>query len=124
MTKILVADDNPVSRELIVEALDGSYELIEASDGREAVDALRRNLPPLALVDIQMPLLDGLGVAREVREDPALCHIVLVALTAYAMQGDRERMLQGGFDAYITKPVHIAGLRTQIQSLLADHRVC
>jgi two-component system cell cycle response regulator DivK len=117
--KILVADDNAASRELIREALEASsYEVIEATDGLEAVHQARQSGPDLVLVDIQMPHLDGYGVLRELRDDPRLAGMRVVALTAFAMQGDRERALDAGFDGYITKPVEIAALRQEIRKFL------
>jgi len=120
MRKLLVADDSPVSRELISEALQGSFEVLEAADGREALETLRRERPGLALIDIRMPVLDGFEVLVEVRRDPALCHIKLAALTAFAMQGDADKALAAGFDAYITKPVELASLRAQVGALLPE----
>jgi two-component system cell cycle response regulator DivK len=117
--KILVADDNAASRELIREVLEMSgYEVIEASDGRDAVARAREGVPDLVLVDIQMPHLDGFGVLRELRADPSLSSLHVVALTAFAMHGDRERALDAGFDGYITKPVEIAALRQEIRRFL------
>jgi CheY-like chemotaxis protein len=117
--KILVADDNAASRELIREVLEmSSYEVIEAEDGREAVRRVREAAPDLVLVDIQMPHLDGYGVLRELREDPGFSALPVVALTAFAMQSDRDRALDAGFDGYITKPVEIAALRQEIQKFL------
>ena len=117
---ILVADDNTASRELIREVLEMSgYDVVEAIDGRDAVSKARESAPDLVLVDIQMPRLDGYGVLRELRVDPQLCRLRVVALTAFAMQGDRDRALDAGFDGYITKPVEITALRREIKRLLA-----
>jgi len=117
--KILVADDNTASRELIREVLEMSgYDVVEAADGQDAVSTARENTPDLVLVDIQMPRLDGYGVLRELRADPRLSGLPVVALTAFAMQGDRERALDAGFDGYITKPVEIAALRQEIKRIL------
>ena len=117
--KILVADDNTASRELIREVLEMSgYDVVEAADGQDAVSRARANALDLVLVDIQMPRLDGYGVLRELRADPRLSGLQVVALTAFAMQGDRERALDAGFDGYITKPVEIAALRQEIKRLL------
>ena len=116
---ILVADDNTASRELIREVLEMTgYDVVEAADGQQAVSAARANAPDLVLVDIQMPRLDGYGVLRELRADPRLSNLHVVALTAYAMQGDRDRALDAGFDGYITKPVDIAALRQEIKRFL------
>jgi two-component system, cell cycle response regulator DivK len=115
--RILVADDNAASRELIREVLEMSgYDVIEASDGAEALSKAVDNAADLdlVLVDIQMPRLDGYGVLREMRRDPRLASVQVVALTAFAMEGDRERAVEAGFDGYITKPVEIAALRREI----------
>lgn len=117
--KVLVADDNAASRELIREVLETiGYDVVEAADGADAVARVRESAPGLALVDIQMPHLDGYGVLRELRADPRLARLRVVALTAFAMQGDRERAMEAGFDGYITKPVEIAALRQEIEKLL------
>jgi|SRR5579863_527426 len=119
MKKVLVADDNAVSRELIREILEADeYEVIEASNGREALDKVREHEPDLALLDIQMPLLDGNAVIREIRADVRLSRLPVAALTAYAMQGDREKALSLGFNTYITKPIDIPAFRTQVAELI------
>jgi two-component system cell cycle response regulator DivK len=117
--KILVADDSLASRELIREVLEmSSYEVIEAADGEEAVCQARDAAPDLLLVDIHMPRLDGFGVLRKLREEPRFAEVCIIALTASAMQGDRERALDAGFNGYITKPVEIAELRRAILRFL------
>jgi len=117
--KILVADDSVASRELIREVLEMSgYEVVEATDGEEAVELARQHAPDLVLVDIQMPRLDGYGVLRQLRAEGRFADVQVVALTAFAMQGDSERALNAGFDGYITKPVDIASLRQEIRRFL------
>lgn len=117
--KVLVADDNPVSRELIREILEyDKYEVIEAGNGREALAKVREHRPDLALLDIQMPEMDGNAVIREIRADPHVAQTPVAALTAYAMQGDRERALANGFNSYITKPIEIPDFRAQVAMLL------
>jgi len=119
MKRVLVADDNPVSRELIREILENDdYEVIEAGNGREALERLREHQPDLALLDIQMPVLDGNAVIREVRADSKFSRLPVAALTAYAMQGDRERALALGFNSYITKPIDIPAFRSEVARLL------
>ena len=119
MKRVLVADDNPVSRELIREILENDdCEVIEAGDGREALEKVREHRPDLALLDIQMPVMDGNAVVRELRADPQLSKLPVVALTAYAMQGDRERALALGFNSYITKPIDIPAFRAEVAALL------
>ena len=117
--KVLVADDNAASRELIREVLETSgYEVVDAGDGEEAVHRVYETMPDLLLVDIQMPSLDGYGVLQKLRLEPRFSELRIVALTAFAMQGDRERALAAGFDGYITKPVEIAALRQEIRKFL------
>jgi PAS domain S-box-containing protein len=115
--RVLVADDNPAGRELVRESLaDHVGSIVEASNGREALDKIRETLPDLVLLDIQMPEMDGYAVLREIRSDPALRGLRVVALTAFAMQGDHERALAAGFDDYVTKPVTMAKLKAQLES--------
>lgn len=119
--RVLVADDNPAGRELVREALaDQVSSIIEAADGREALEKIRETQPDLVLLDIQMPEMDGYAVLREIRKDAALAGLRVVALTAFAMQGDRERALQAGFDDYLTKPITVAKLKTQLDLPAAD----
>jgi PAS domain S-box-containing protein len=114
--RVLIADDNPAGRELVREGLsDHASSIIEAADGREALERIRETLPDLVLLDIQMPEMDGYQVLREIRSDPSLQGLRVVALTAFAMQGDRERALQAGFDDYLTKPVTVAKLKAQLE---------
>jgi PAS domain S-box-containing protein len=114
--RVLVADDNPAGRELVRESLaDHVGSIIEASDGREALEKIRETRPDLVLLDIQMPEMDGYAVVREIRSDPALRDLRVVALTAFAMQGDRDRALAAGFDEYLTKPVTVAKLKSQLE---------
>jgi PAS domain S-box-containing protein len=115
--RVLVADDNPAGRELVRESLaEHVSSIIEASDGREALEKIREARPDLVLLDIQMPEMDGYAVLREIRSDPALRGLRVVALTAFAMQGDRERALEAGFDDYLTKPITVATLKAQLEA--------
>lgn len=119
MRKILVAEDDLASRELIREILDASgYQVLEAGDGREAIQKIEEAKPDLVLLDIQMPVLDGFAVLRQLRQDPRFATLRVVALTAYAMRGDQEEALAAGFDAYLSKPVDATALRRQIEKLL------
>jgi CheY-like chemotaxis protein len=117
--KILIADDKASSRELIRTLLEHSgYEILEAADGREALEVARASAPDLILLDIHMPVLDGYGTVRAMREDESLRDLPIVALTASAMHSDRDRVLRAGFTAYITKPVSLKTLREEIENLL------
>ncbi len=122
MKRILIAEDRAGSRELIRTVLeDCGYEVIEASDGREAVDQGERSIPNLVLLDLYMPILDGYAVLQHLRRDPRFAGVPFVALTANAMQGERERALAAGFSVYITKPVDLGLLRVQLADLLSEN---
>jgi CheY-like chemotaxis protein len=119
MKRILVADDNSASRELLRETLEmAGYIVVEAADGEEALERIAEAAPDLALMDIQMPGLDGFGVLKRLRSDGRYRELKVVALTAFAMQGDVARALEAGFDDYITKPIDIAALRKRISEIL------
>jgi CheY-like chemotaxis protein len=119
MTRILVAEDNAVNRELLRELLElRGYTVLEACDGQEALNAIAQAPPDLLLLDIGMPVLDGFAVIRRLREDARLARLPVVAVTAYAMRGDRERILNSGFDGYLSKPVTPASLTEELDRLL------
>ena len=120
MKTILVADDNEPSRELIREILQARYQIVEACNGAEALDKVSGAMPDLLLADIEMPVLDGYAMLCLLRQNPGFAALPVVALTAYAMQGDRERALAAGFDGYITKPVNALALRREIQQLIGE----
>jgi CheY-like chemotaxis protein len=120
MTKILIAEDNPVNRELLRELLENhGYTVIEACDGQEALRMVEETGPDLLLLDIGMPLLDGYAVARKIRENPKLAPFPILAITAYAMQGDREKILLAGFDGYLSKPINASVLASELERLLS-----
>jgi CheY-like chemotaxis protein len=119
MTKVLVAEDNPVNRELLRELLENrGYEVLEAPNGQEALVMVDEAQPDILLLDIGMPILDGYAVARRIRDNPALARLPLLAITAYAMRGDREKILNAGFDGYLSKPVNARALADELDRLL------
>jgi two-component system cell cycle response regulator len=104
--RILVVEDNPTNLELMVYLLESfGYECLAASDGLEGVEAGLREAPDLIICDIQLPKIDGHEVARRLKSDPRFGSTPLVAVTALAMVGDRDRVLASGFDGYIAKPI-------------------
>lgn len=118
MKRILVAEDRPGSLELIRTVLESAgYEVIEALDGQEALDKAFDNPVDLILLDLQMPKIDGFGVLAHLRRDSRFRTVPVVALTANAMQGDRERALAAGFSSYLAKPVDLAMLRSEMGRL-------
>jgi CheY-like chemotaxis protein len=119
MTKILISEDNAVNRELLRELLEiRGYTVEEACDGEEALRMVRQSQPDLLLLDIGMPLLDGFAVVSKIRENPRLASLPVVAVTAYAMQGDQEKILNSGFNGYLSKPVNARALAEELERLL------
>jgi CheY-like chemotaxis protein len=120
MKRILIVDDKATSRELLRTVLEKSgYAIFEAADGGEAIEKARAESPDLILLDLQMPVRSGYEVLHELRQDPRYTTLPIIALTASAMQGDREKALAAGFTAYLTKPVSLAYLRDEVQRLLS-----
>jgi len=118
MTKVLIAEDNAVNRELLRELLEvRGYTVVEACDGEEALRVIEQTQPDILLLDIGMPVLDGFGVVRALRQNPRLATLPVLAVTAYAMQGDRERILSAGFDGYLSKPVNARSLTDELERL-------
>lgn len=119
MKKVLVADDKDTGRELVRTVLEESnYEVFEASDGIEALEQARQINPDLIILDLHMPRLDGFGVIAELRRDERFAKTPVMALTASAMMGDRERALAVGFTGYIAKPIRLSTLRAEVERLL------
>ncbi|MBR9990173.1 MAG: response regulator [Gemmatimonadetes bacterium] len=105
MTRIALVEDNADNRLLVQAILEGLYEIEEYESGAEALVGLQARPPALVLLDISLPAMDGTEVLRRLRADGRTQGIPVIALTAHAMSGDRERFLEMGFDAYVTKPI-------------------
>src|SRR5487761_1197134 len=124
MPTVLVVDDKPAGRELVRSVLENSgHTVFEARDGEEALRVARQVVPDLIILDIHMPVRDGFDVVEELRRDPQLAAIPIMALTASAMQGDRERAVAAGFTGYVTKPIRLGMFRSEVKRLLnqTDH---
>lgn len=120
MKTILIAEDNATNRELLRELLEiRGYSVTEARDGQEALAMVEQAPPDILLLDIGMPLLDGFAVVHQLRENPRFTALPVVAVTAYAMQGDREKIMTAGFNGYISKPVDSGSLVQELGRLLA-----
>ena len=119
MHRILVVDDKETSRELLRAVLENAgYAVSEAADGGEAIKKVHAENPDLILLDLQMPVLDGYQVLERLRRDTRHATLPIIALTASAMEGDREKAFAAGFTAHLAKPVGLAELRGEIQRLL------
>lgn len=102
---IAVVEDNPDNRLLVQAILEDQYEIVEYESGVSALEAFKELIPDLVLLDISLPEMDGTAVLRKMKEDPRLASVPVIALTAHAMSGDRERFIGEGFDEYISKPI-------------------
>src|SRR5512132_3713763 len=120
MKKILIADDKASSRELVRTVLERcGYEVIEAADGAEALARALAQQPDLIVLDLHMPVMDGFGVVQRLRAEARFTATPVLALTASAMHGDREKALAAGFSSYITKPIRLGYLRSEVARLLS-----
>src|SRR5262249_4371068 len=105
MKRIALVDDNDDNRLIIRTILEEQYEIDEFANGTEALDAFRRERPDVVVLDVSLPEMDGTEVLQLIRDDSDLCDLPVIALTAHAMLGDREKYLAAGFDEYIAKPI-------------------
>ena len=120
MAKILLVEDNEMNRDMLSRRLvKRGYEVVVAVDGRDGVAKARAEVPALVLMDMSLPVLDGWEATRELRADPATRSIPVIALTAHAMAGDREKALAAGCDDFDTKPIELERLLGKIEALLA-----
>lgn len=123
--KILVVDDNKDSRELVIKILRAKgHQLIEAVDGEDALEKVAAEHPDLVLMDISLPKIDGHEVTRRLKSNAKFASIPVIALTAHAMKGDREKALAAGCVDYIAKPINVHDFYERIRSFLrvADKR--
>lgn len=118
--RILLVEDNPASLELMRFLLQSAgHELLLATNGMEAIQHLRDELPDMVLTDIQMPVVDGYALLAHIRADARTKALPVVALTAYSMPGDEERVMSAGFDAYLAKPIDPETILQDVAALLA-----
>jgi two-component system, cell cycle response regulator DivK len=119
---ILIVDDNTQNLKLarVILVAEG-YEVRTAADAEDALRLLSSYTPRLILMDLQLPGMDGLELTRQLKADPALDGLIIVALTAYAMKGDEEKALAAGCDGYVTKPIDTEALTRVVAEHLARH---
>jgi CheY-like chemotaxis protein len=118
MRKVLVVEDVDFNRELIVQLLEDQYEVIEAVNGQEGVELAERERPELILMDLSLPVMDGWEATRRLKANGDLRSIPVIALTAHAMKGDREKALAAGCDDYLVKPLDEDELMARIAKYL------
>ncbi len=121
--RVLIIEDNFANLELMTYLLRGfGHTVVVAEDGRRGVEAAGREHPDLIICDVQLPDIDGFEISRRLHSDPALCSIPLVAVTALAMVGDRDRVLAAGFDGYLSKPIDPQTFVHQMEVFLSPHQ--
>jgi two-component system, cell cycle response regulator DivK len=117
MRRILLVEDNEMNREMLTRRLERrGYEVIMAVDGQDAIAVARATKPDLILMDMNLPTVDGWTATKKLKASPATSSIPIIALTAHAMAGDREKALAAGCDDYDTKPIEFARLMEKIQA--------
>ena len=121
--KILIVEDSSQNMKVELMALRPyGYTLLQATDGEEALEIAVNNKPDLIIMDIQLPEISGLEVTRRLRQMPTFSHTPIIALTAYAMRGDRERVIEAGCDAYLSKPISTRELPRVVAEMLSGRR--
>jgi two-component system cell cycle response regulator DivK len=120
MKRVLLVDDNPANLHLVRFILKkNGYDVIEAENGLDGVRVAIEEHPDLVLMDIQLPDIHGLEATRRIRESKTACKIPIVAVTSYAMTGDKEKALEAGCDGYISKPINVDTFIEDIQRFIA-----
>jgi two-component system, cell cycle response regulator DivK len=119
VAKILLVEDNEMNQDMLTRRLERrGYKIVLATDGAQGVALATSETPDLILMDMSLPVLDGWDATRQIKADPATAAIPVIALTAHAMSGDRERALQAGCDDYDTKPIELPRLLGKIEALI------
>jgi two-component system cell cycle response regulator DivK len=118
---VLIVEDNELNMKLFHDLLEAhGYQTIQTRNGIEALDLARSNRPDLILMDIQLPEVSGLEVTKWIKEDDDLRSIPVIAVTAFAMKGDEERIRQGGCEAYISKPISVSKFLETVRAYLGE----
>ena len=119
MAKILLVEDNEMNQDMLTRRLERrGYQVVLAADGEQGIAMASSESPDLILMDMSLPVMDGWDATRRIKSDPATSSIPVIALTAHAMSGDRERAIQAGCDDYDTKPIELPRLLGKIEALL------
>jgi len=119
--RILLVEDNPTNMKLASALLRNSaHEVIEATDAETGIQLATINPPDLILMDIQLPGMDGLTATRSLKDNPYTCNIPIIALTAFAMKGDEQKMLEAGCNAYIAKPIRYKEFLKTVESFFSS----
>ena len=117
---ILVIEDNDLNRELVTDLLEANgFIVYQAREAEEGLRLAREYMPDLVLMDLSLPGMDGLAATRALREDPAIQHLTVIALTAHAMKGDEQTVLRAGCNGYLTKPIDTRTFAGKIRTFIA-----
>ncbi|MGR3318719.1 MAG: response regulator [Candidatus Anammoxibacter sp.] len=120
---ILVVEDNEKNRKLIRVVLKAKgYNIIEAEDAETALDQLKKDIPDLILMDIGLPEMDGFELTRQIKRDKTTKNVPIIAVTAHAMKGEKEKMLDAGCDDYVSKPIDINEFSKTVEKVLNDKK--
>ncbi|MCI4677900.1 response regulator [Rhodoblastus acidophilus] len=118
---VLIVEDNELNMKLFNDLLEAhGYATVQTKSGVEAVGLARQHRPNLILMDIQLPEVSGLQVTQWLKDDPELAHIPVVAITAFAMKGDEEKIRQGGCEAYLSKPISVVKFLETVRNYIGD----
>ncbi len=118
---VLIVEDNELNMKLFNDLLEANgYATLQTRSGVEAVELTRKHMPDLILMDIQLPEVSGLQVIQWIKDDDALRHIPIIAITAFAMKGDEEKIRQGGCEAYLSKPISVVKFLETVRLYLSD----
>ena len=121
MTDILLVEDNELNRDMLTRRLNRKgFDVRTAADGQQALDEIDRQTPDLVLLDMDLPILNGWETSATIRKNTALANLPIIALTAHAMTGDKQKALEAGCNDYATKPVDFPNLLEKINQLLGD----
>lgn len=118
---VLIVEDNELNKKLFRDLLEANgYEALHTADAMEVLDIVREKKPALILMDIQLPEVSGLEVTRWIKSDPEIRHIPVVAITAFAMKGDEEKIRAGGCEGYLAKPISVAGFLSTVRKFVEN----
>ena len=118
---VMIVEDNELNMKLFNDLLEAqNYQTIQTNNGRDALELARAHRPDLILMDIQLPEVSGLDVTKQLKQDAQLAKIPVIAVTAFAMKGDEERIREGGCEAYISKPISVMHFLETVKSYLGD----
>jgi CheY-like chemotaxis protein len=121
--RVLLVEDNYDNYEMVRFLLErAEYSVVGAHTGREAVSAAREHKPDVILMDLSLPEMDGWEAAREIKNDPEIAHIPLIALTAHTLPGDRQKAIESGFDNYISKPINVSAFYEIVNAVFTGRK--